>query len=134
MTSGIYNRFKANLMSGAFNLNSDTIKVALLNNSHSFSGAHNVWSDISTNEITGTGYTSGGATLAGKTVVQASTSYFDANDTAWSSASFTAYYCVLYDTTASNNLICCIDLGGAQTVTSGTFTMQWNASGIITLA
>jgi len=34
----------------------------------------------------------------------------------------------------TDDLICSIDFGGAQTVTAGTFTIQWHADGIITLA
>ena len=51
MTSGIYNRFKANLMNKEVDLEADTIKVALLNNSHSFTATHNTWSQVSANEL-----------------------------------------------------------------------------------
>ena len=48
-------------------------------------------------------------------------------------ATFTAYHAVIYDTTASNDLICSLDFSGAKTVSSGTFTIQFDAAGIITL-
>lgn len=136
MASGVYNRFKANLMNKETDLEGDTIKVILLNNSHSFTATHNTYSQVSANELsTAGGYTAGGATLASKTVTQAATTAWDAADVSWSSASFTAYHAVIYDDTMTNDdLICSIDFGGAQTVASGTFTIQWNASGIITLA
>lgn len=135
MASGIYNRFKANLMNKVVDLEADTIKVALLNNSHSFTATHNNWSEVSANELAASGnYSTGGATLADGAVTQGATTKFDATDTAWSSASFTAYHAVLYDTSASNDLICSFDFGGAQTVSSGTFTIQWHTDGIITLA
>jgi len=135
MASGIYNAFKEDLMLGDVNLGSggDTIKVGLLDNSHSFTSTNTVWGDISANEISGTGYTAGGATLASQSVTVGSTTYFDAADTAWTSASFTAYHAAIYDTTNTSSLVCSIDFGGAQTVTNGTFTIQWNASGIISL-
>jgi hypothetical protein len=136
MASGIYNRAKANLMNKEVDLEADTIKVALLNNSHSFTATHNTWSQVSANELAGSGgYTTGGATLASKAVTQAATTSWDAADVSWTSASFTAYHAVIYDDTLANDdLICSFDFGGAQTVSSGTFTIQWNASGIITLA
>jgi hypothetical protein len=136
MTSGIYQRFKANLMNKEVDLEADTIKVALLNNSHSFTATHNTWSQVSANQLAGSGgYTTGGATLASKAVTQAATTSWDAADTAWTSASFTAYHAVIYDDTLANDdLICSFDFGGAQTVSAGTFTIQWNGSGIITLA
>lgn len=136
MASGIYNRFKANLMNKEVDMEGDTVKVALLNDSHSFTATHNVWAEVSANELAnGNGYTTGGATLANKAVTQASTTKFDADDTAWTSSSFTAYHAVIYDDTLGNDdLIASIDFGGAQTVTSGTFTISWHADGIITLA
>lgn len=134
MASGIYNRYKANLMNKVVDMEADTIKVMLLNNTHSFTATHNVIGDVSANEISGTGYTAGGATLASKAVTQAATTKFDAADTAWTSASFTAYHAVIWDdTVATDDLIASIDFGGAQTVASGTFTIQWHADGIITL-
>lgn len=134
MASGVYQRFKANLMNKEIDMEADTIKVALLNNSHSYTATHNTWSQVSANEISGTGYSAGGATLGTKSVTQAAATKFDAADTAWSTATFTAYHAVLYDDTLTNDdLICSFDLGGAQSVSAGTFTIQWHADGIITL-
>lgn len=133
MASGIYERLKFNLMSKIVDLVNDTIKVLLLNNTHTFTSTHNVLSDVSANEISGTGYISGGTALANKTVTQASSAKFDADDVSWNSATFTAYHAVLNNVTASNNLICSIDFGGPITITSGTFTLVWDSAGIITL-
>lgn len=135
MASGIYNRFKANLMNKEVDLEADTIKFALLSSSHSFTATHNTWSEVSTNQITGTGYTSGGATLAGKAVTQGATTKWDATDPSWTSSTFSAAFGVIYDdTTTNDDLICCFDFGGTQSVVSGTFTVQFHADGIITLA
>lgn len=133
MASGIYNRFKANLMKKVVDLVGDTINVALFNNSKAFVAGDTVYSD--TNELpTAGGYTQGGAALAGKSVTEGATTKWDANDRAWTGATFTAYFAQLYDASASDNVIALIDFGGAQAVVSGTFTIQWNANGIITLA
>ena len=135
MASGIYNRFKANILNKEIDCEADTIKAALLNNSHSFTATHNTWSQVSGNEISGTGYTTGGATLAGKAVTQAATTKFDATDPSWTTATITAYHMVLYDDThATDDLICSFDLGGAQTVTAATLTVAFHADGILTLA
>lgn len=133
MASGIYNRFKANLMNKEVDLEADTINVALYDNSHSFTAAD---TDYTTdNELaTAGGYTQGGQALDNKSVTEAATTKWDADDEAWTSASFTAYHAVIYDVSVTNDLICSIDFGGAQTVTAGTFTIQWHADGIITLA
>jgi hypothetical protein len=133
MASGIYSRFKANLMNKVVDLEADTIKVALYDNSHAFTATD---TDYTTdNELaTAGGYTQAGATLAGKAVTEAATTKWDGTDTAWTTATFTAYHAVIYDSTAGNDLICSIDFGGAKTVADGTFTIQWDAAGIITLA
>jgi len=133
MASGIYNRFKADLMNKVVDLEADTINVALYDNSHAFTATDTTYT--TTNELATTGgYTQGGAALAGKAVTEAATTYWDASDSSWTSATFTAYHAVIYDNTAADDLICSIDFGGAQTVTSGTFTIQWHANGIISLA
>lgn len=136
MASGVYNRMKYNAIKKLIDLSADTIKVLLLNNSHSFNPDHNVNTDVNTNEISGTGYTTGGVALASQTVTQDDTNdlaYFDAADSTWTTATFTAYHAVLNDVTASNNLLCSIDFGGAKSVTAGTFTIQWASGGIIKL-
>lgn len=141
MASGVYNNWKAKVMTGRYNMGSggDTIKVALMNNSHGFTATHDVWADVSANEISGTGYTSPGQNLGSQTVSIDDTDnegVFDAADTAWTTATFTAYHAVIYDDTVAtpaDDLICSIDFGGAKTVTAGTFTIQWAAEGIINL-
>ncbi len=137
MASGTYDVFKEDLMLGDVDLGNgaDAIKVALLDNSHAFSASDAVWGDVSANEISGTGYTAGGATLANQAVsVAANTATFDADDVDWTSATFSCYHCVIYDTTNTNSLIVSIDFGGVQSVTSGTFTIEWSANGIVSLA
>jgi len=135
MASGIYDRWKANLMNKIVDMEADTIKVMLLDDSHSFTTTHNVIGDVDTNQISGTGYTAGGATLAGKAVTQGATTKFDGTDSAWTTATFSAWHAVLWDdTVGTDDLICSIDFGGEKAVTAGTFTIQWHASGIITLA
>lgn len=135
MASGIYNRFKANLMNKEVDLEGDTIRVALLDSSHSFTATHNTWSQVSANEVSGTGYTANGEALASKAVTQAATTKFDADDVEWSSATFTAAHAVIYDDTlAGDDLIASIDFGGDQAVSGANFTIVWHTDGIITLA
>ena len=133
MSSGLYNKFKANLMNKVVDLEGDTIIVALYDNSHAFTATDTDYT--TTNELATTGgYTQGDKELASKAVTEAATTKWDAADTAWTAATFTAYHAVIYDETAGDDLICSIDFGGAQSVSSGTFTIEWNANGLITLA
>jgi len=135
MASGMYNRFKANLMNKEIDLEADVVKVMLLDDSHSFTAADNVIGDVSANEIAGAGYTAGGGTLAGKAVTQGASTKWDATDLQWAAATFTAYHAVPYDDTiGTDDLIASIDFGGAKPVSAGTFKIQWHVNGIITLA
>lgn len=134
MASGIYERFKANLMNKVVDLEGDTIKAMLLDGSHSFTATDNVIGDVDTNQVSGTGYTAGGETLTTKSVTQAATTKFDADDTVWTTVTVTTSHLVLYDVTATSNLIASLDFGGSQVLVGVTFTIVWNASGIITLA
>lgn len=132
MASGIYNRFKANIMNKEVDLEADTINIALYDTNHAFTASD---TDYTTdNELATTGgYTQGGQALDNKAVTEAATTSWDADDEAWTSATFEAHHAVIYDTSVTNDLIASIDFGGAKTVSAGTFTVQFDATGIITL-
>lgn len=134
MASLIYERLKANLMNKVVDLEGDTINCQLHSSSYTPAATHNVLGDL-TNELAATGnYSTGGEVLTTKAVTQAATTDWDADDTVWSSATFTARYGIIVDITATNNLVALIDFGTDKTVTAGTFTIQWHTDGIITLA
>lgn len=138
MASVIYNSFKKFIMDGSIDLENDTIKVALVTSSYTPDiDAHDYFNDI-TNEVSGTGYTAGGATLANKTVTQDNTDdkgVFDADDVTWTNSTITARGAVIYKSTGmdtTSHLIAYIDFGSDKISTAGTFAIQWNASGILT--
>jgi len=114
----------------------DTIKVALCTSSYTPNqDTHTYYSDI-TNEVSssGTGYTTGGASLSGKSVnYDASSNVLSlrASASSWSSATFTCRYAVVYKDTgsgATSPLLGYVNFGGDETVTSGTFTITWDAT------
>lgn len=98
-----------------------------------YNGASSQW--VTANEVSGTGYTAGGVSVSSPTVSQASNvvTFTSAGTPQWTTASFSAYGCLVYDTTDSSKGLCFNYFGGVQTVTAGTFTINWNASGIATL-
>lgn len=118
----------------------DTIKVALVSSSYTPNqDTHDYWDDVSANEVSGTGYTAGGATLANCTVgytAGTNVTKFDADDVSWTSSTITARYAVIYDSTpgsgSTNPLIAYVDFGSDQSSSSGTFSITWSASGIFT--
>jgi len=91
--------------------------------------------DVSANEVSGTGYTAGGAALAGLTIGASSNAkaYWDADDVTWSTATITARHCVLYNVTNGNKLICSFDFTEDKSSSGGDFKIQWSTSGIISL-
>lgn len=144
MASRVYGKFlqsgfdnsvtKINLASGG-----DTIKVALVTSSYTPNfDTHDFFNDV-TNEITGTGYTAGGATLGSQTITLDTTNdrlVFDGADTSWASSTLTAYAAVLYKDTgsaATSPLIAYVDFGSNRVSDGGTFQIQWSASGILTI-
>jgi hypothetical protein len=135
MADLIYNGFKSALGLGTVNLSTDTFKMVLLTSAYTPAATHAGYADLTNELATGDGYTAGGATLASKTWTGAATLTWDAADVEWTASTFTCYYAVIYDDThASDLLVCCFDFAADKSVSAGTFTVQFNASGIITLS
>jgi hypothetical protein len=130
MASLIYNTFKSGLMKGVYNLHTggNTVKLALVN-AYTPVATHAVWTDVSGDEVTGTGYTSGGATVT-TTVSGTSTANFNTSgDITWSSSTITATGGIIYDSTASGSpLIAYVDFSGTQSSSNGNFTVSWTAA------
>lgn len=139
MASKLYGQFLAQALNKEIDWDTDTIKVALLSNAYTpDQDAHNYLDDVVANEVTGTGYTAGGATLANKTnSYNGATNVIvlDADDVTWSSSTITARYAVIYDaspaTNATKPLIGYVDFGSDQSSSNGNFTITWDATGIV---
>lgn len=139
MPSKLYGQFIKQSFNKEIDWDSDTIKVALLTNSYTpDQDAHDYFDDVVANEVTGTGYTSGGATLTNKTnTYNTSTNVIvlDADDVTWSSSTITARYAVIYDATPATNatrpLIGYVDFGSDQSSSNGNFTITWDSTGIV---
>jgi hypothetical protein len=135
----VYNSFKEYL-SGTINMNTDTFKIVLLTSSYTPDATHSLYSHLTNQLSTGSGYTAGGATLTktgDKWSRSAGTVTFSADNPSWTSATFTCRYAVIYDdtpTSPADPLVCLFDFGSDQSVSAGTFTIQFNASGILTLS
>jgi len=101
-----------------------------------------VWGDVSTKEITDTSYTA--ASLTGLSVASAGTGTgtaakgkWDAGNVTFSSLTGTdPNYAILYDDTitgtAADPLIAAFELTTATN--GGNYTLEWNASGILTIS
>lgn len=139
VTAKLYGTALGALAAGSINWPSDTIKVALTTSTYTpDQDAHDFFNDV-TNEVTGTGYTAGGATLASKTSTYTSgtnTQAIDAADVTWSTSTITARYAVIYKSTgtaSTSPLIGYVDFGADVISSAGNFTITWDAAGIFTM-
>lgn len=141
MANVIYNSFKRDIQNGSIDLDTDDIKVMLVTSAYTPDiDAHTKRSDI-TNEVSGTGYTAGGASLANKAVTVDNTNdlgKFDADDVVWSSSTITARGAVLYKArggaATADELIAYLDFVTDKISTAGDFNLIFNANGILTLS
>ncbi len=119
----------------AVDLVSDTIKIQLVTNSETPNWDTDDFESDITSEITGTGYTAGGATLGSKTLaISSSKVMWDCADPSWTTASFTARgFRTWDDTTTGDPLLNGGTFGADYTVTAGTFTGQVNALGLVSV-
>ena len=138
ITSAICNTFKTEILKAVHNFTAtsgNTFNLALYTSSATLSASTTAYSD--TAEITnssGTAYTAKGNALTSVTpVLDSSTAVCDFADTSWTSASFTANGCLIFNDSASGDPACCaVAFGGDKTVSSGTFTIQFPAAAATT--
>jgi hypothetical protein len=137
MASGIYNRFFYGLGVARHSWPlAGGMKVALVGPTYTFNKDYNVWSSVSSTQITGTGYTAGGRSLLTCTCTEDDTNDWaklDANDRTWTTGTFSAAGAVIYKVTGSH-LVCFFSFGTTKTCNAGNFTLQWNSNGLMTLA
>jgi len=130
------------------NIDADTIKVALFDNtitpsqtvaSASTAYGAGVWASGGVSDASG--WPAAGRALASISSTFASNVFtYDAADTVSANSTTTltnAYGCLVYNDTLTTPVadqgLCFNYFGGANSVTSGTFTVVWNASGIFAL-
>lgn len=140
VTAKVYGKFFLSAFNKELDLDSDTLKVMLCSSSYTPDQDTHQYKSSVTNEVSGTGYTSGGQALTSVTVAYdgpSNTITLDAADTVWGSSTITARYAVIYDsspsTDATRPLIAYVDFGADVSSSSGNFTISWNASGIVTV-
>ena len=124
--------FKVQLLQGVHNFgptSPDTFKVAL------YTAAANIGPTTTayttSNEITGTGYTAGGNTLAISVSPTANnnsssvpTAYISFSNSSWPNATFTCRGALIYNSSvAGNPSVAVLDFGSDKTVNDDTFTI-----------
>ena len=133
ISSAICNSFKQEILVGTHNFTASSgnaFKLAMYTSSASLGAGTTAYS--TSNEISnasGSAYTAGGKALTSVTpVLDGSTAVCDFADISFTSASFTANGCLIYNDTQADKAVCVVAFGGDKTVSSGTFTIQFPAA------
>jgi hypothetical protein len=140
VTAKLYGKFFLACMNKEVDLPDDTIKTMLTTSTYTPDQDVHDYKDDVTNEVTGTGYSAGGATLANDVLTYTAGTnviMYDADDATWASSTITARTAVVYDdspaTAGTKPLICYQQSDADISSTGGEFRVAWNASGIFTI-
>ena len=131
ITSAVCNSFKVEVLQAEHNFTAssgNTFNLALYTSSATLNKSTTAYS--SSNEITntsGSAYSAKGKALTSVTpALSTDTACCDFADVSWTSASFTANGCLIFnDSHSSDAAVCAIAFGGDKTGSSGTFTIQF---------
>lgn len=141
VTAKLYGGFFTALCNKEIDWNSDTIKAMMTTASYTPNQDTHDYKDDVTNEVSGTGYSAGGATLANCTITYTGATNklkLDADDASWSSSTITlpiSGSVIVYDSSPGSDstrpLVCYMTTDTAVASTAGTFTVAWHADGIV---
>lgn len=124
ITQCMVTSFKADLLGGIQDLDTDVLKIALYTASATLDATTTAYT--ASNEVVGAGYTAGGATLTGAVIsTSGTTALVDFNDASWTTATITARGALIYNTSKSNKAIAVLDFGSDKSTVAGTFTVQF---------
>ena len=109
------------------NSTGDLFKIALYTSSATLGAATTVYAV--TNEVSGTGYTAGGANLTNVTPSSSGTTAFtDFSDVTFAGSTITARGALIYNSSASNRAVCVLDFGSDKSSSAGDFTIVFPAA------
>jgi hypothetical protein len=138
-TAQPYGVFLTDLGSGVHNFSSDTDKVVLLTPAYVPNyDTHTSYADVKNSEVSGTGYTAGGITLAGKSWAYNSSSHnatLSADPVNWNTLSATTRFAAVYQSSGSDSsskLIGLIDFGEDRVYDSEPLQLSF-PSGVVTI-
>jgi hypothetical protein len=128
ITTAMCNSFKQELLGGVHDLDTDSLKIALIKDSPTgtYGAATTNYSDVTDNsdEASGTNYTAGGQVLDGATITLSSgVAFVDFTDEVFTNLTISADGAIIYNSSQGNKAIAVFDFGGTVTATSGDFTV-----------
>ena len=130
ITTAMCTSFKQELLGGTHDLDTHSIKLALIKASPSgtYGAATTNYSDVTGNsdEASGANYTSGGQVLDGATIsTSGTTAIVDFTDEVFADVTISADGCIIYNASQSNKAICVIAFGGTVSATAGDLTIEF---------
>tara|TARA_B110000211_G_C13843088_1_gene448806 strand:+ start:316 stop:759 length:444 start_codon:yes stop_codon:yes gene_type:complete len=135
ITTAMCNSFKQELLGGVHDLDTDTLKIALIKVSHSgtYGAATTNYSDVTgaSDEAVGTNYTAGGQGLDSASIAldaSNNTAFLDFADEVFANLTISAVGAIIYNSSKANRAIALFDFGGTVTSTSGDFTIVFPAA------
>jgi len=133
ITTAMCTSFKSELLGGTHDLDTDSIKIALIKSSMAgtYGAATTNYSDVTGNsdEATGTGYSAGGQVLDSAAIsVDGTTAIVDFADEVFSNVTLSADGCIIYNAGQGNKAIAVIDFGGTVSATAGDLTINFPAA------
>jgi hypothetical protein len=128
ITSAVCNSFKTQILTAVHNFTNggNEFKLALYTDAATLNKSTTAYT--ASNEVAnGNGYSTKGVALTNVTpALSGDTAVCDFSDVSFTSASFTANGCLIYNETVTGDpSVCAIAFGSNKTVTSGTFTIQF---------
>ena len=130
ITSAVCNTFKTEVLRAIHNFTNggNEFKLALYTSSATLNKSTTAYT--ASNEVAnGNGYSTKGIALTNVTpALSGDTACCDFADISFTSASFTANGCLIYNDTQADKAVCVVAFGGDKTVSSGTFTIQFPAA------
>lgn len=145
ITTALSNAFKLELLKGNHDFDNDTFRVALIkeNPTGTFDATTVAYTDLGSDQASGTGYTSTFDTVStgaqaaiatGYPQMDGTTAVMDFDDAVFTNVTVQADGCILYNPNADSagNVIAVFDFGGTVSATAGDFTIQFPAPGAST--
>lgn len=134
----VFNNFKMNYILGQYDLENDSFKIALMK--PTLSNLANLedytsYSEISTYEVSGTGYTTGGQELSNLSITKDNVKnrvVWNGDDVVWENTSVTAIGAIIYHV-ATGDLVLFQNYKSSKTTDLGKFTHNFNSNGILVI-
>ena len=126
ITTAMCNSFKVELLNAIHDLDTDTLKIALIKASPAgtFDASTTNYSDLGADEAVGTNYTAGGQVLDSASItLDAPTVYVDFDNEVFTSLTISADGALIYNASKSNRAVAVFYFGTTVTSTNGDFTV-----------